>query len=176
MSQHECTCAEQSDTSFDYAPLDAVLAARGPSGSGGSSQSALIPVLQATQDAYGYLPKEALARIAEKLGTPLSVVFGVATFYTQFHLEPRGERIVRVCHGTACHVRGANEVTRVLEDALGVKVGETAADLSFTMESVACVGCCGLAPVVLVDEQTFGGLDAQSARHLASRFQRERKS
>lgn len=175
MSQHECTCEPQGDRAFDYAPLDAVFADLGLNGQR-PDRGALIPVLQATQDAYGFLPREALARIAEKLQMPFSEVFGVATFYTQFHLEPRGERIVRVCHGTACHVRGANEVTRVLEDALGIRVGETAPDLSFTMESVACVGCCGLAPVVLVDDQTFGGLDAQSARQLASRFQRERKS
>ena len=172
MSQHECTC-EPGESAFDYAPLDAVLAEHAPNGNG-SSRSALIPVLQATQDVYGYLPKEALSRIADKLRTPLSAVFGVATFYTQFHLEPRGERIVRICHGTACHVRGANEVTNAIEDALGVKVGTTAEDLSFTIESVACVGCCGLAPVVLVDDQPFGGLDAASARKLASRFQRER--
>jgi NADH-quinone oxidoreductase subunit E len=170
MSQHECTCATQDESAFDYTPLEAVLNGHGP------DQSALIPVLQATQDAYGYLPKEALSRIAEKLRMPLSAVFGVTTFYTQFHLEPRGERIVRICHGTACHVRGANEVTRVIEDALGVKVGTTAEDMSFTIESVACVGCCGLAPVVLVDDQTFGRLDAQSARKLASRFRRERAS
>ncbi len=173
MSQHECTCATQGESAFDYAPLDAVLAEHGLNGHG-PDQSALISVLQAAQDAYGYLPKEALTRIAEKLGMPLSAVFGVATFYTQFHLEPRGERIVRICHGTACHVRGANEVTRVIEDELGVSVGTTAEDLSFTVESVACVGCCGLAPVVLVDDQTFGTLDAQSARKLASRFRRER--
>lgn len=175
MSQHECTCAEQADSAFDFAPLDAVLAEHGSNGQG-PGRSELIPVLQATQDAYGYLPKEALDRIADKLRTPLSAVYGVATFYSQFHLEPRGERIVRICHGTACHVRGADEVTCAIEDVLGVKVGTTAEDLSFTIESVACVGCCGLAPVVLVDDQPFGGLDAQSARRLASRFQRERKS
>ncbi len=170
MSERECTCATQGETTFDDTPLDAVFDEHGP------ERSALIPVLQAAQDAYGYLPREALERIAERLRMPLSEVFGVTTFYAQFHLEPRGERIVRVCHGTACHVRGANEVTRVIEDELGVRVGETAADLSFTVESVACVGCCGLAPVVLVDDQTFGSLDAQGARRLASRFRRERAS
>jgi NADH-quinone oxidoreductase subunit E len=185
MSQHECAC-DAGESAFDFAPLDAVLAEHGPNpgspngdapaGTGsnrGAGQSALIPVLQSTQDAYGYLPEEALSRIAQKLRMPLSAVYGVATFYTQFHLEPRGRRIVRICHGTACHVRGADEVTRVIEDELGVKVGTTAEDLSFTIESVACVGCCGLAPVVLVDDQTFGGLDAQSARRIASRFHRE---
>jgi NADH-quinone oxidoreductase subunit E len=184
MSQHECTCASQGDSAFDDAPLEAVLDARAPdcrtdapenTRAGSSQRSTLIPVLQATQDAYGYLPKEALARISDRLRVPLSEVFGVATFYKQFHLQPRGERIVRICHGTACHVRGADEVTRTLEDSLGVKVGETAADLSFTVESVACVGCCGLAPVVLVDDQTYGGLDAQSARRLASRFRRDKE-
>ena len=170
MSEYECTCATQDESAFDDAPLDAVLDEHD------CNRSALIPVLQAAQNAYGYLPREALARIAERLRMPLSEVFGVATFYAQFHLEPRGERIVRICHGTACHVRGANEVTRVIEDELGVRVGETSADMSFTVESVACVGCCGLAPVVLVDDKTFGGLDAQGARRLASRFRRERAS
>jgi len=170
MSERECTCATQGEGTFDDTPLDAVFDEHG------SERNALIPVLQAAQDAYGYLPREALERIAQRLRMPLSEVFGVTTFYAQFHLEPRGERIVRICHGTACHVRGANEVTRVIEDELGVRVGETAADLSFTLESVACVGCCGLAPVVLVDDQTFGSLDAQGARRLASRFRRERAS
>lgn len=170
MSERECTSATQGENTFDDTPLDAVFDEHG------SERNALIPVLQAAQDAYGYLPREALERIAQRLRMPLSEVFGVATFYAQFHLEPRGERIVRICHGTACHVRGANEVTRVIEDELGVRVGETAADLSFTVESVACVGCCGLAPVVLVDDHTFGSLDAQGARRLASRFRRERAS
>ena len=170
MNQQECTCAKQGDSAFDPTPLEAVLDQYG------HDRSALIPVLQAAQQTYGYLPREALEAIARGLRMPLSEVFGVATFYSQFHLEPRGERIVRVCHGTACHVRGADEVTRVVEDELGVRVGETAPDLSFTIESVACVGCCGLAPVVLVDDQTFGSLDAQGARRLASRFRRERAS
>lgn len=170
MGQNECTCDTQGESIFDDAPLQRVLDAHG------RDRSALIPVLQSTQDAYGYVPQQALSRIARALRTPLSEVFGVATFYAQFHLQPRGERLVRICHGTACHVGGANDVTRAIEDELGVSIGETATDLSFTVESVACVGCCSLAPVVLVDDRTFGRLDSQSARKLASRFRRERAS
>jgi NADH-quinone oxidoreductase subunit E len=147
---------------IDPAPLDEVLERY--SGDPG----ALIPVLQATQEEYGYLPAAALERIARSRGVPLAKVYGVATFYAQFHLSPRGDSIVRICHGTACHVRGAPEVTRTVTEELGVGVGETSEDLRFTVESVACVGCCGLAPVMLVDDKTYGQLDAGKARKIAA--------
>jgi len=134
---------------------------------------ALIAVLQETQKIYGYLPKSALRKIASARRLPLSKVYGVATFYSQFHLRPRGENVIRVCHGTACHVRGAPEVTRAVVEELGLKVGETAEDLSFTLESVACVGCCGLAPVMLVDHQTYGQLDVVEARRIAAELREE---
>jgi len=164
----ECVCATRLDEGFDPTPLDAVLAQHAP------TADALIPVLQATQRAYGYLPEAAIRRIASALGQPLSSVYSVVTFYAQFHLTPRGERIVRVCHGTACHVRGASEVTAQLVKELGVEVGQTADDMSVTLESVACVGCCGLAPVVLVDDELHGGLDAMSTRKLARSIKRGR--
>lgn len=164
----ECTCATGRDEGFDPAPLDAVLAEHA------STADALIPLLQATQRAYGYLPEDAMRRIAVALGRPLSAVFGVATFYAQFHLTPRGRRIVRVCHGTACHVKGALAVTEALVDELGVAVGRTADDRSVTLESVACVGCCGLGPIVLVDGEPHGDLDAKSTRKLAKSIKRGR--
>ena len=129
---------------------------------------ALIAVLQETQAIWGYLPKEALREISRVRQTPFSHVYGVATFYSQFHLRPRGETVIRICHGTACHVRGAPEVTRAVVEELGVKVGETTEDLAFTVESVACVGCCGLAPVMLVDSETYGQLDVVHARRVAA--------
>lgn len=162
----EGTCATERDEGFDPAPLHAVLAGHAP------TADALIPVLQETQRTYGFLPEAAMRRIAAALGQPLSTVYGVATFYTQFHLVPRGRRIVRACHGTACHVKGAPEVTAVLVDELGVEIGHTADDLSVTLESVACVGCCGLAPVVLVDDEPHGGLDAKTTRKLAKSIKR----
>jgi NADH-quinone oxidoreductase subunit E len=138
-----------------------------------SEKGSLVRVLQETQEAYGYLPREALELIAGDLRLPLAEVYGVATFYAQFHLKPRGEHIVRICHGTACHVRGASEITDVITGELGVDVGETSDDLRYTVESVACVGCCGLAPVILIDGETHGGLSAQGARRIVNKLQRE---
>lgn len=137
---------------------------------------ALIAVLQGAQHLYGYLPPEALREIALQRQLPLSQVYGVATFYSQFHLEPRGRSVVRICHGTACHVAGAPEVTRALEDELGVEVGATADNLSVTVEAVACVGCCGLAPVVVVDDQVHGKVDAAAARKLGRTIRRQTRS
>ena len=146
---------------IDLAPLAGVLDTYA------DDPGALIPVLQATQEEYGYLPEAAIREIARVRGVPLSAVYGVATFYTQFHLEPRGENMVRICHGTACHVAGAPEITRVMTDELGIHVGETTDDLKFTLESVACVGCCGLAPVMLVNDKTYGRLDVKETRKIA---------
>jgi NADH-quinone oxidoreductase subunit E/NADP-reducing hydrogenase subunit HndA len=165
-----CACTEDDQTvGFDPAPIREILAGHV------ADKSALVSVLQATQRAYGFLPREALRDVAKALRMPFADVYGVATFYSQFHLEPRGEHVVRICHGTACHVKGAREVTRALVDALGVGVGQTADDLSFTVESVSCVGCCGLAPVALVDDDTYGRLTAKTARAMVSRVRREHK-
>jgi NADH-quinone oxidoreductase subunit E len=135
--------------------------------------SSLIPVLQETQRLFGYLPKEALRDIADARGVPLSHVYGVATFYSQFHLRPRGDKVIRICHGTACHVRGAPEVTHAVVEELGVKIGETTDDRAFTLESVACVGCCGLAPVILVGDVTYGQLDVVKTRRIAAALREE---
>ena len=163
-----CKCAENGDDQeVDLTLLDPVLKRYA------EDSGALIAVLQQTQDLFGYLPKEALRIIATSREMSLSHVYGVATFYSQFHLRPRGNKVVRICHGTACHVRGAPEVTHAVSEELGVKVGETTDDLEFTLESVACVGCCGLAPVMLVDEQTYGQLDGASARGIAVTLREE---
>lgn len=118
----------------------------------------LIPILQGAQAIYGYLPKELLLRIARELKLPPSRVFGVATFYAQFHLNPRGRNIVRVCLGTACHVRGGAKIYEGVKKELQVDDGETTPDLRFTLETVACLGCCGLSPVVMINDDTFGSL------------------
>ncbi len=134
----------------DLTHLDSLIEAhRGQKG-------ALIPVLQKAQKMYGYLPPEVLRRIAAGLRTPLSRVYGVATFYSQFYLTRRGRHIIRQCDGTACHVRGAGKIVERMEQALGIKAGETTADYRVTCEVVYCLGSCGLAPVALVDGQTIG--------------------
>jgi len=118
----------------------------------------LIPILQGTQDIYGYLPEEAFIKISELTGLKLSEMYGVATFYTQFRLHPVGKHIIKVCHGTACHVQNATAISEAIEEALGIKDGGTTEDNIFTLESVACLGCCSLAPVMMIGENTFGKL------------------
>jgi len=112
------------------------------------SEGGLIPLLQEAQDQAGYLSRETLEQIAEGMKLSLAKVVGVTTFYSQFHLKPRGKNIIRICMGTACHVRGGASIMAKLEEELGIKTGETTKDLEFTLESVACIGACGLAPVM----------------------------
>ncbi|MFC2104574.1 NADH-quinone oxidoreductase subunit NuoE [Bacteroidota bacterium] len=123
----------------------------------------LIPILQGTQGLYGYLPREAFIKISELTGLKLSEMYGVATFYTQFRLNPVGKYIIKVCHGTACHVQNATAISEALEDALSIKDGETTEDRMFTLESVACLGCCSLAPVMTIGDDTYGKLTGNQA-------------
>jgi len=118
-------------------------------------ESALIGVLQDIQSKVGYLPKDGLYRVAEYLNVPLSRVFHVATFYTAFSLTPRGRHEIRVCTGTACHVRGAPLILAELERQLGIKAGETTEDLRFTLSTVNCVGACALGPAVVIDGEYY---------------------
>jgi len=123
----------------------------------------LIPILQGAQNIYGYLPTEAFLKISEVTGLKLTEMYGVATFYTQFRLHPVGKHIVKICHGTACHVQNATAISEAIEDALEVKDGETTPDRLFTLESVACLGCCSLAPVMMIGDNTFGKLTGSQA-------------
>jgi NADH-quinone oxidoreductase subunit E len=123
----------------------------------------LTPILQKTQDVYGYIPETAFIKISDDTGLELSDMYGVATFYSQFRLKPAGKNIVKVCHGTACHVQNATEVTEALAEALKVKDGETTEDGLFTLESVACLGCCSLAPVMMIGDETYGKLTGTQA-------------
>ncbi len=116
----------------------------------------LIPILQEAQEQFRYLPSEVMLEIARFLHIPESTVFGVSTFYAQFKLVPSGRRVVRVCRGTACHVRGGARILREVERRLGVKPGETTDDLEYTLETVACIGACALAPTMTVDKETHG--------------------
>jgi NADH-quinone oxidoreductase E subunit len=121
-------------------------------------EGALIPVLQEAQGIFGYLSQEVLATIAKRLHIPLSRVFGVITFYAQFYTTPRGRYTVRVCRGTACHVRGGKNVLKAVQQALGIGEGETTPDFKFTFETVACLGACALSPVLLVNKNYYGKL------------------
>jgi len=123
----------------------------------------LIPILQGTQQTFGYIPSEAFIKIAEETGLKLSDMYGVATFYAQFRLTPVGKHIIKVCHGTACHVQNSNTITEAIQESLGVLDGETTDDRLFTLESVACLGCCSLAPVMMIGEDTFAKLTGKEA-------------
>lgn len=130
----------------------------------------LIPVLQKAQDLYGYLPVEVLKSIADYFNKPYSEVFGVATFYAQFHLKPRGKNIIRVCMGTACHVRGGQKILEKISKELGVNPGETTEDGKFTLESVACIGACGLAPVIMINDDTHGRLTPDVVKNILGKY------
>lgn len=150
----------------DLAKLDELLADLG------SKKGTLIPILQKAQEIFGYLPKDVLIRISEKTGIPISQIFGVVTFYAQFHLEPRGRNIIRSCQGTACHVRGAKGIMAEILNCLGLKPGElTTDDLRYTLESVACIGCCGLAPVIMINDDTHGRLEPPMIKGILDQYQ-----
>ncbi|MCJ7604926.1 MAG: NADH-quinone oxidoreductase subunit NuoE [Dehalococcoidales bacterium] len=116
----------------------------------------LIPILQETQATFRYLPEATMKEIAAFLHMPESTVYAVATFYAQFKLTPLGRKIIRVCRGTACHVRGASKVLSEIENRLGIKAGETTDDMEYTLETVACIGACALAPTITIDGNTYG--------------------
>lgn len=132
----------------------------------------VIPALQRAQSLFSYVPFEAMTRTAEALKVPLARVYGVTTFYAQFRLQPAGRHTVRVCLGTACHVRGAESVLRAWSEALGVSPGETTADGAITLERVACLGACGLAPAAMIDQKTRGRLSAARVKQVAQGIER----
>jgi NADH-quinone oxidoreductase subunit E len=136
----------------------------------GGHKGALIPVLQEVQAALGYLSPATMAAIAAGVAIPLSQVYGVVTFYTQFRLKPIGRHLIRVCHGTACHVAGVEKVGQALTSELHAVDGETTTDGKFTLESVACLGCCSLAPVMMIDNETFGRLTPDNAVKAVKEF------
>jgi NADH-quinone oxidoreductase E subunit len=121
----------------------------------------LIPILQQTQEQFGYLPEEAMLDIAKFTGVPESRVYSVGTFYAQFRFTPIGRNHVMVCRGTACHVRGAPRILEEVEKKLGIKEGETTPDMEFSLETVACIGACGLAPNMVINGKTYGRLTAK---------------
>jgi len=134
-------------------------------------KGALIPVLQKAQEIYGYLPAEVLKRISRGLKIPLARIYGVATFYAQFRLSPMGRNILRVCLGTACHVRGGAKVLEVIEQELGVKDGGTTEDGRFTLEIVACIGACGLAPTMMINDDVHGRLTSSTVAEILAKYE-----
>jgi NADH-quinone oxidoreductase subunit E len=116
----------------------------------------LITILQETQDKFRYLPAAAMKEISGFLNVPESTIYGVSTFYAQFKLTPLGKKVIRVCRGTACHVRGSGKVLAEVEKRLGIKAGETTLDMEYTLETVACIGACALAPTMTIDNETYG--------------------
>jgi len=135
-------------------------------------EGALIPLLQAAQDSYGYIPEKVIHYISEVVNIPAAEIYGVITFYSQFRLKPLGKYVIRICEGTACHVNGAKNILRVLQEELGLSVGETTADGLFSLQSVACLGCCSLAPVIMVNDETYGNLTADMIRNVIKRYRK----
>jgi len=135
------------------------------------TESSIIPLLQRLQSSYGYLPRDVVLDVCERTGLPASRVFGVATFYAQFHLTPRGRHVVRCCRGTACHVRGGHSIAQSVRRELGVEEGGTTEDLRFTFETVACLGTCFLAPVIMVDGDYYGNVRPAKISGILARYE-----
>ncbi len=133
----------------------------------------LIPLLQQAQESDGYITRDRILEIHRNCGIPVSHIYGVTTFYAQFRLRPVGKYIVRVCHGTACHVAGAHDITKACEDHLAIPTGETTKDRLFTIETVSCIGCCSLAPVIMINQSTFGNLTPKEVKKILNRYLRE---
>ncbi len=133
----------------------------------------VIPILQAVQHEFGYLPEECFKVIAEYVGIPESNVYGTATFFSQFYFSPRGKAEIKVCQGTACHVRGANQIMDTFERELGVCCGQTTEDKKFSLERVNCVGSCALAPVVMVGDDIYGRLESKKVKEVLKKSEPE---
>ncbi|MHC4119658.1 MAG: NADH-quinone oxidoreductase subunit NuoE [Planctomycetota bacterium] len=151
--------------------LDTAPALRICESMGQITSDSLIPILQQIQDAYGYLPAEILFEVSKQTGLDASHMYGVATFYEQFHLEPRGRHTIKCCRGTACHVRRGQEIISALERELGVGEGETTEDMRFTFETVACLGTCFLAPVIMINDDYYGSVKASKIKSILNRYE-----
>ncbi len=165
MSLKENTCCCCGGANPEKVQVDAILAKYD------GKKGSLIPILQEVQSLYNYLPKDVLEYVAEQTKIPVSEIYGVVTFYSLFHLNPRGRNIIRVCQGTACHVRGGKMILQSLEKELGIKAGHTTDDLRFTLETVACIGACGLAPVMQINDDTHGRLTPDKLPAILQRYQ-----
>ena len=133
-------------------------------------KGALITVLHKAQDLFGYLPLEIQELVSEELRVPLSEIYGVATFYSRFTFIPKGENIVSVCLGTACYVKGAEDILKKIEDELGIKAGETTPDLKFSISSTRCIGECGIAPVISINDKAYGNLKVEDIEGILNEY------
>jgi NADH:ubiquinone oxidoreductase subunit E len=149
---HKCQCGTADQPPIDLSRLDPILERFK------AQKGAVIPILQRAQEIYGYLPKDVINYISRKTHIPVNRLYGVATFYSQFHLKRRGRHLVKVCDGTACHVRGSAKTLEAVEKSLGVAPGGTSPDYRFSVEVVYCLGSCGLSPVAVVDDKVLGRL------------------
>jgi NADH-quinone oxidoreductase subunit E len=151
--------------SLGLEPLDEILASMPNAGFG-----ELIPILQKIQEAYGYLPPSVMMAASSRTGIAASRIYGVATFYEQFHLEPHGRHTIKCCRGTACHVRGGRNIIRAISRTLGVEESETTEDMRFTFETVACLGTCFLAPVMMVNNDYYGHMTSNKVKDILERY------
>ena len=134
-------------------------------------QGALMPIMQKAQDIYGYLPIEVQTIISDELGIPLEKIYGVATFYSQFALNPKGRYQISVCLGTACYVKGSGEIYEKLQELLGIKGGECTSDGKFSLDACRCVGACGLAPVMMINGEVYGRLTPDQLEGILAKYQ-----
>lgn len=148
-----CNCNSKSDFSL----LEPCLAEYG------SVKGSLITILQKAQEIYGYLPTDVILHISKRTGVKVTKIMGVATFYSQFRLEPVGKYLIMLCQGTACHVNGSQQIEKTVNEYLGIKDGETTEDGLFTLKNVACLGCCSLSPVMMINDETYGSLTPEKA-------------
>lgn len=136
-----------------------------------NARGSTIPILQEVQELFNYLPEEVLKTVSSELRLPLSKIYGVATFYAQFTFTPRGKNLIRVCTGTACHVRGGKRILQTIERILELKDGETSKDFKFTLQTVCCLGTCFLAPVMMVNHEYFGRLTTQKVETVLKEYE-----
>jgi NADH-quinone oxidoreductase subunit E len=153
------------ESSLSTEPLDKILASMPNAGFGD-----LIPILQKIQAAYGYLPPSVLMAMSDRTGIAASRIYGVATFYEQFYLEPHGRNTIKCCRGTACHVKGGRDIIQAISQVLDVREGETTKDMRFTFETVACIGTCFLGPVMMVNNDYYGHLAPNKIRDIFERY------
>lgn len=154
------------EVEIDYMELDNIIEEEFS-----NDQENLIMIIQAIQRRYNYLPRPALTYLSTKIGVPLSQIYGVATFYSTFSLEPRGRNIISICLGTACHVRGGERVRERIEDALDIGDRETTEDQRYTLETVRCIGCCSLGPVIKINEDMHGHISSDQVDKILDQYE-----
>ena len=162
----ECLCSQAKS---DLSLLEPVLAQYA------ETKGSLITILQHAQEIYRYLPQDVIRRISERTGVKPAKIMGVATFYTQFRLQPVGKYLIMLCKGTACHVNGSDLIEKTITEALGIRDGETTEDGLFTLKNVACLGCCSLSPVMMINEETYGSLTPEKTRAILADLREKAK-